>query len=176
MAKAIIALPGPSLDFNDIDDEIPVICVNLALYWAPRCDFWVAVDQPKDIHYRCEGAYQETTPILVTYGDGALWRDFTDPYEILCTAFEPQWLRESFGPSDSSLLLALCFAVQNGIDDIELRGCDQNGVGYRTLPTDAQVDILHNEEAWEKRWEVERARLISTVAECDRQGIKITWS
>lgn len=168
--KAIIALPGPSLDFDNIDEEITVVCVNLALYWAPRCDFWVAMDRPKDIHYKCEAAYEETMPLIVTYGDGASWREFSKGKEILCVAVEPEWLMRAFGRPDNSMLLALCFLVQNGVTNIELRGCDQKGVGYKILESD--LDIYKGEEVWED----ERERLSKVITACKENEVTVWLS
>lgn len=174
MDKAIIALPGPSLDFNDISDDTTVVCVNLALYWAPRCDFWVAMDRPKDIHHKCEAAYEEIMPLIVTYGNGASWKEFSHHRgEVLCVAVEPEWLMKAFGRPDSSMLLALCFLVQNGITNIELRGCDQVGVGYKLL--EGHLDIHKGEQVWKDRWEDERARLVNAIEACEEHNINIAW-
>ena len=40
-----ILLPGPKLpQFHDFGDG-PIICVNAAIRFALRCDFWVCADQ-----------------------------------------------------------------------------------------------------------------------------------
>ena len=178
--RAVIALPGPSLDFADIADDIPIICVNLALYWAPRCDFWVCVENPNPIHFKCEGAYAETLPLVITTAenrDSIRWQEFIQTRgDISSCKFEPKWLEDAHGVALNSKLMAICFAIQNGIIDIELRGCDMDGTGYKALPEGEELAIKGTEKEWGRRWEYERVQLSNMAEACEDNGVLLTWA
>ena len=173
--RAIIALPGPSLDFGDIPDDVPIICVNLALYWAPRCDFWVSVEQPNEIHLRCEGAFADTLPMVITTeanSTSVRWQELVQSRTDICYApFEPKWLEAAHGVANNSKLLAICFAIQNGIKDIELRGNGMSGTGYKLLPCEDMIEIPNAE----KRWYHEKIKLLDMAEACEDNGIGLTW-
>lgn len=183
-----VACPGPSLNFDAIpDDGQPVICINVAIKVATRCDFWCCWDSPNEIHEAGWPKVWELRPGLVTgvYGACKEWlklmresKQWTYDRWVSVTPnakpWGPPWYVGAVKGGHFSTFNAIGWALlRGGAREIRLYGCDMGGKGYYDAKTSRLRKAQKSDERWRKRWEKEN-RIYETICKAaDKEGIKI---
>lgn len=150
---------GPSLDWEKIEPEGPVICINRAIQGAKRCDYWCCIDTPNKDHGLCFDDARRLRPVVLTQKRKlkrwSVWRELELRVQPE-VKHEVSWVqKERQGGPRYSIISSIAWAVEQGAEEIRFFGVDMSGEGYHTGPSLRQ----QADERWKSRWKDPRKEL-----------------
>lgn len=171
MITFYICCPGPSLHWDWLDvEQHPLICINMAIIDAPRCDYWCCIDRPNKVHFPCKDDYERLRPVVVTKKKRYKpWREFLGEGAKLVNCYSPEyisgWVNRADTGASLSMITALGFAVANGATRVVFHGVDLEGLDYGRFGNPKERE----ESCWNKRWPKE-IRAMSVLLKDSRQN------
>lgn len=178
-----IVAPGPSLDWNAWEiTEDPVCCINMALWGAHQCDYWVCCDRPNSIHDKCKYDAKRLKPKVVTkqkrfpFYEEKFGLECLNGYKIT----DGHWVHEVKKTHLTfSMILAIAWACIHGATALHFTGVDMQGRGYfksnpkeKHLKGDKPKDLEPHERRWAKRWRSHEGIPVRNILrEAKRRGI-----
>lgn len=153
------------MNWEAIEPEGTVICINRALKGAKRCDYWAAIDRPNVEHSRCIADARRLNPIVLTQKrQMPRWHAWCDLG--LRTQEEAQhkgnWVQEARnGGPRYTMVSAIAWATHRGAKEIRFYGVTMSGHGYHDGPPEREAERSRSQfkETWDKRWTEARKEL-----------------
>lgn len=165
---------GPSLDWDAIEPEGPVICINRAIQGATRCDYWCCIDIPNKEHDLCVEDARRTRPVVLTqHRKLRRWSNWKGLELRVEKEHKESWVHEEKGGGPRySVFSAMAWACHQGAEEIRFFGVDMAGNGYHT---GAPARVVASDR-WEGRWgkpgkELDQMRKVYQAA--TRHGVRL---